>query len=57
LLKFSEDENALHPCMMGARRDSGFKHADIEHENQRISSCRSLSVSLAGHDIRKIIQK
>jgi dienelactone hydrolase len=40
-LKISEDENVLHPGMMGVRLERGFKYADMERVFQRISGRRS----------------
>jgi len=43
--------------MMGDRLERGFKYADMERDFQRIAGCRSFPAILAGHGIRKIIQK
>jgi dienelactone hydrolase len=40
-LKLSENEDVLHPGIMGVRLERGFKHADMERVFRRISGRRS----------------
>ena len=40
-LKISEDENVLHPGMLGIRLERGFKYSDMERVFRRVSGRRA----------------